>query len=218
MAALQQKLEQAEEEKNQFETQVEALLEYNKQAKNIEVQEKSLKKLKGTLDQKQKALEAEEKRQKQSEDLLKKEQTEWKAVNTKRQQVLEADLQSKLSYYADKEAEYVQKWKSLEDDKKELAESQAKETANLEQLQKQAQDEYLAVQKTKAEVQQKERRLDEERKSIRLQADSAALKHMRDMEKVQSQGNTKLLMAATVCFLFGMAVAIFVFNGSATTV
>lgn len=61
------------------------------------MQEKSLKKLKGTLDQKQKSLEAEEKRQKQSEDLLKKEQTEWKAVNTKRQQVLEDDLQSKLS-------------------------------------------------------------------------------------------------------------------------
>lgn len=87
------------------------------------MQEKSLKKLKGTLDQKQKSLEAEEKRQKQSEDLLKKEQTEWKAVNTKRQQVLEDDLQK-----------YVQKWRSLEDDKKELLESQAKETENLEKL------------------------------------------------------------------------------------
>lgn len=60
------------------------MLEYNKQAKNIEVQEASLKKLKGTLDLKQKALESEEKRQKQSEELLKKEQDEWKAVNTKR--------------------------------------------------------------------------------------------------------------------------------------
>ena len=83
------------------------MLEYNKQAKNIEVQEQSLRKLKGTLDSKQKALEAEEKRQKQSEELLRKEQAEWKDANTKRQQVLEADLQSKISFYADRESEYV---------------------------------------------------------------------------------------------------------------
>ena len=35
--ALQGKLESAESEKQSFEMQVEALLEYNKQAKNIEV-------------------------------------------------------------------------------------------------------------------------------------------------------------------------------------
>ena len=64
--------------------QVAALLEYNKQAKNIEVKEQSLKKLKTTLDQKQKALEAESKRQQQDEENLRKEQAEWKAVNTKR--------------------------------------------------------------------------------------------------------------------------------------
>jgi len=52
--------------------------------KNIEVQEQSLKKLKSTLDQKQKALTAEEQRVKQSEELLRKEQAEWKAENTKR--------------------------------------------------------------------------------------------------------------------------------------
>jgi len=66
-------------------------------------------------------------------------------------------------------------------------------------------------------VQQKERRLDEERKSIRLQADSAAFKHQKEMERATSTNNTRLLMAGTVCFLFGMAVAIFVF-GSATSV
>lgn len=81
----------------EFELQVEAMLEYNKQIKNIEVQEASLKKLKGTLDQKQKSLEGEERRQKQSEELLRKEQAEWKAVNTKRQEVLEAELQSKIT-------------------------------------------------------------------------------------------------------------------------
>jgi len=37
------------------------------------VQEQSLKKLKNTLDQKQKALEAEEKRQKSSDEMLRKE-------------------------------------------------------------------------------------------------------------------------------------------------
>jgi len=77
--------------------QVEAMLEYNKQIKNIEVQEQTLKKLKGTLDNKQKSLESEEKRQRQNEELLRKEQSEWKAVNTKRQNTLEADLQSKIT-------------------------------------------------------------------------------------------------------------------------
>ena len=76
--------------------QVEALLEYNEQAKNIEVQEQSLQKLKSTLDQKQSSLEAEETRQRHSEELLRKEQAEWREVNTKRQAVLEAELQSKL--------------------------------------------------------------------------------------------------------------------------
>ena len=65
--------------------QVDAMLEYNKQIKNIEVQEQSLKKLKGTLDSKQKSLDTEERRQRQAEELLRKEQSEWKDVNTKRQ-------------------------------------------------------------------------------------------------------------------------------------
>ena len=44
-----------------------------------------MKKLKSTLDQKQKSLETEEKNQRQSEDSLRKEQAEWKSANTKRQ-------------------------------------------------------------------------------------------------------------------------------------
>lgn len=87
----------------------------------------------------------------------------------------------------------------------------------LEDLQKQAQDEYLAVQKTKGEVQHKERRLEEERKTIRLQSDSAASKHQKDLERANSQGTTKLLVASAVCFLMGMAVAIYVFNGGAVS-
>ena len=94
--SLKDQLAGAEEEKKQFELQVDSLLEYNRQVKNIEVQEQSLKKSRSTLEQKQKALESEEKRQKQNEELLRKEQAEWKAVNTKRQQQLENDLQSKL--------------------------------------------------------------------------------------------------------------------------
>lgn len=93
--------------------QVASLLEYNLQVKNIEVQEQSLKKLRSNLDQKQKTLESEEKRQKQSEELLKKEQSEWKAENDKRQKASEAELQSKISSFADKEADYVQKWDEL---------------------------------------------------------------------------------------------------------
>ena len=82
---LQKQLTFAESKKMEFELQVEAMLEYNKQIKNIEVQEASLKKLKSTLDQKQKSLETEEKNQRQSEDSLRKEQAEWKSANTKRQ-------------------------------------------------------------------------------------------------------------------------------------
>ena len=44
-----------------------------------------MSKLKGTLDQKQKALDAVEGRQQQAEELLRKEQSEWKAIHTKRQ-------------------------------------------------------------------------------------------------------------------------------------
>lgn len=39
-----------ETKRSEFEVQVETMLEYNKQIKNIEVQEQSLKKLKSTLD------------------------------------------------------------------------------------------------------------------------------------------------------------------------
>jgi uncharacterized membrane protein len=81
---LTSKLDAAEQDKVNFEMQIESLLEYNKQVKNIEVQEQSLKKLKTTLDQKQKSLEAESARQQQNEENLRKEQAEWKAVNTKR--------------------------------------------------------------------------------------------------------------------------------------
>lgn len=129
--------------------QVAALLEYNKQAKNIEVKEQSLKKLKTTLDQKQKALEAESKRQQQDEENLRKEQAEWKAVNTKRQELLEADLQSKITSYADKETEYVQKWSLLEESKKAFQSEQGEQGAKLEALQKEAQTEFIKVQETK---------------------------------------------------------------------
>ena len=95
--SLQTSLEFSESKKEEFELQVEAMLEYNKQIKNIEVQEASLKKLKSTLDQKTKSLETEEKRQKQSEELLRKEQADWKAANTKRQEGLESELQSKIT-------------------------------------------------------------------------------------------------------------------------
>ena len=52
--SLKYQLAQAEEAKRQFELQVDSLLEYNRQVKNIEVQEQSLKKLRSTVDSKQK--------------------------------------------------------------------------------------------------------------------------------------------------------------------
>ena len=65
--------------------QVEALLNFNEQIKNVEAEQQVMSKLKGTLDQKQKALDAVEGRQQQAEELLRKEQSEWKAIHTKRQ-------------------------------------------------------------------------------------------------------------------------------------
>jgi len=121
-----------------------------------------LKKLKTTLDQKQKALEAESKRQQQDEENLRKEQAEWKDVNTKRQELLEADLQSKISSYADKETEYVQKWSNLEESKKAFQSEQNEQSAKLEALQKEAQAEFIKVQQSKNQVQEKERRLEEQ--------------------------------------------------------
>lgn len=121
-----------------------------------------MKKLKTTLDQKQKALEAESKRQQQDEENLRKEQAEWKDVNTKRQELLEADLQSKISSYADKETEYVQKWSNLEESKKAFQSEQNEQSAKLEALQKEAQAEFIKVQQSKNQVQEKERRLEEQ--------------------------------------------------------
>ena len=124
------------------------------------MQEASLKKLKSTLDQKTKSLETEEKRQKQSEELLRKEQADWKAANTKRQEGLESELQSKITLYADKDSEFVQKWESLEESKSVFAGTQSTQKAQLDQLQEETRQEYTSLQKTKSEMQAKEKRLD----------------------------------------------------------
>ena len=192
--------------------QVEALLEYNQQAKNIEVQEQSLQKLKGTLDQKQSSLEAEETRQRHSEELLRKEQAEWKEVNTKRQAVLEAELQSKLTEFADKEPEYVQKWDALEESKRAFTDDQEAKNRQMEQLKQEADQQYLQVQKTKREVQDKERRLDEERKTVRLDKESSQLKHTNELMQVRRSELTKLFVASSVCFILGLAMAMFLFS------
>ena len=74
---------------------------------------------------------------------MRKEQGEWTEANTKRQQVLEADLQSKISLYADKETEYVQKWENLEESKTAFSEERQRETAKLDSIRKEAESEYL---------------------------------------------------------------------------
>ena len=67
----------------------------------------SLKKLKSSLDQKTNTLKQEENRQKQAQDSLKKEKSEWKDVSVKKQQELEASLQKKITSFTDKEADYT---------------------------------------------------------------------------------------------------------------
>lgn len=140
-----------------------------------------MKKSRSTLEQKQKALESEEKRQKQNEELLRKEQAEWKAVNTKRQQQLENDLQSKIKSFADKESEYVQKWDDLKKDKAAVGAEQKEQMANIERLKKESDEEFMKVQLKKTEVQNKEKRLEEGRKSQRLEMDSKIFKHEGEM-------------------------------------
>ena len=49
---LKRQLEQAETKKQQFEMQVEAMLDFNEQIKNLEVEEQSMTKLKSSLDSK----------------------------------------------------------------------------------------------------------------------------------------------------------------------
>ena len=119
-----------------------------------------MKKLRSTLDSKQKSLEYEDKRQKQNEELLRKEQAEWKTVNTKRQQQLETDLQSKIKSFADKESEYVQKWYDLKRDQAATKTELREQTENIERLKKESDEEFLKVQMKKTEVQEKEKRLE----------------------------------------------------------
>ena len=88
--------------------------------------------------------------------------------------MLENDLQSKISSYADKESEYVQKWDDLQRDQKSFEAERAEETKNLESLRKEASDEFTKVKAERAKVQEKERRLDEERKNARQQSESVA--------------------------------------------
>lgn len=92
-----------------------------------------MKKLRSTLDSKEKTLEAEEKRLKQSEELMKKEQSEWKSESEKKQAAKEADLKSKISSFADNEAEYVQKWDELKRGNETLDSERGEESKKLEQ-------------------------------------------------------------------------------------
>lgn len=123
--------------------------------------------------------------------------------------MLENDLQSKISSYADKESEYVQKWDDLQRDQQNFESERAEETKNLESLRKEASDEFTKVKAERAKVQEKERRLDEERKNARQQSESVASKHQGELQRVRSQEMTKLLIASGLCFVIGIAVALF---------
>ncbi len=102
-------------------------------------------------------------------------------MNTKRQQQLENDLQSKIKSFADKESEYVQKWDDLKRDKTAAGAEQKEQMANIERLKKESDEEFMKVQLKKTEVQNKEKRLEEEKKSQRLEMDSKIFKHEGEM-------------------------------------
>lgn len=129
------------------------------------------------MDSKQKALESEDKRQKQNEESLRKEQGDWKAVNTKRQNQLESELQSKIKSFADQESEYVQKWESLKKDQASYEANQSEQSGKIDQLKQEAEDEITKVHNKRKEVELKEKRLQEERQTVRKELDSKINKH-----------------------------------------
>lgn len=63
-------------------------------------------------------------------------------------------------------------------------------------------------------MQEKERRLEEQNRNQRKEQSKVAQKHEDDLNKVRAQEMTKMIMASSVCFLVGVAVAMFLFGGA----
>ena len=76
----------------QLEMQLDTLQGYVQQAKDLDESENELKKLQNIIAQQQKSIESEQKRLSRAEEILKKEQAEWKEVYAKKQQALEGEL------------------------------------------------------------------------------------------------------------------------------
>ena len=76
----------------QLEMQLDTLQGYVQQAKDLDESENELRKLQNIIAQQQKSIESEQKRLSRAEEILKKEQAEWKEVYTKKQQALEEKL------------------------------------------------------------------------------------------------------------------------------
>lgn len=85
----------------------------------------------------------------------------------------------------------------------------SEESKKVEQLKKEASDEYLKVRNERTKVQEKEKRLEEERKAARDQQSTLSSKHSDDLMRMRSQEMTKLLAASGICFVIGLAVAMF---------
>ena len=76
----------------QLEMQLDTLQGYIQQAKDLDESENELKQLQSSIAQKQKSIESEQKRLARAEEILKKEQSEWKEIYAKKQQALEDEL------------------------------------------------------------------------------------------------------------------------------
>lgn len=98
-------------------------------------------------------------------------------MNTKRQNQLESELQSKIKSFADQESEYVQKWESLKKDQASYEINVSEQSSKIDQLKQEAEDEITKVHNKRKDVELKEKRLQEERQSIRKELDSKINKH-----------------------------------------
>lgn len=98
-------------------------------------------------------------------------------MNTKRQNQLESELQSKIKSFADQESEYVQKWESLKKDQASYEANVSEQSSKIDQLKQEAENEITKVHNKRKDVELKEKRLQEERQSIRKELDSKINKH-----------------------------------------
>ena len=128
-------------------------------------------------------------------------------MNTKKQKVLEAELQSKIAAFADKDVDYEQKWAALDSDRKAFEARKAEKDAQLEQLRQEYEAENLKAQQARRAVEEKEKRLEEERDKTRREKSALESSFEAKIKEVEASGSTKLLLVAGVCLFLGLVLA-----------